>query len=148
MLHRSQEHGQNFKAEKFEATLPSTQSNWRSWRNSKVEKTFKTDQSKSNRKSRLQIIGLQVKLDFGFGKSTLIRSEVLAALPELTILDGEILERPQSENYTKSLKSSKSSEDETVGPRWVSLRLWPDNCPLKILIMVVYFKNMTCPTKL
>jgi len=45
------------------------------------------------------------------------RSEVLAALPDLTILDGEILERPQTENYTKSLKSSKSSEDETIGPR-------------------------------
>ena len=34
----------------------------------------------------------------------------------------------------------------TYGIRTSSIQLWPDNCPLKA-IMVVYSKNMTCLTK-
>jgi len=50
-------------------------------------------------------------------KSADYRSDVLAALPELTILDGEILESDKSTTQTEFTKSLKSSEDETLGPR-------------------------------
>jgi len=45
------------------------------------------------------------------------RNDVLAALPELTILDGEILESDKSTTQTEFTKSLKSSEDDTLGPR-------------------------------